>query len=148
MERQELLRKISPCGLACYTCTAAKDGAIQAHSQALLRLLESFDGFAEQFSGHEPRLKKYPDFFEVLQLFAKASCEGCRSGQCPYPGCKVQPCITDKGYDYCFECEAFPCAKVDFDAALRAKWIAANERMGEIGVEAYFYEVKDRSHYA
>jgi hypothetical protein len=148
MERKELLTKIAPCGLACYTCTAAKEGAIQAHSQALLTLLESFDRFAEQFSGYEPRLKKYPDFLQVLQLFSKASCQGCRSGQCPYPGCPVQPCITEKGHDFCFECESFPCEQEGFDPALKAKWLSANRRMSEIGVEAFFYEVKDKSHYA
>ena len=148
MDREELLKRIAPCGLVCYTCAAAKEGAIQTHSQALLRLLESFDRFAEQFSGYEPRLKKYPDFKQVLQLFSEASCEGCRSGSCPYPGCPVQPCITDKGYDYCFECEAFPCEQVGFDPALRRTWVRANERMREIGVEAYWHEVKDKSHYA
>ena len=148
MDREELLKMIAPCGLVCYTCAAAKDGAIQAHSQALLRLLESFDRFAEKFSGYEPRLKKYPDFEQVLQLFSEASCEGCRSGSCPYPGCPVQPCITDKGFDYCFECEAFPCELAGFDRALRIKWLRANRQMGQIGVEAYYNEVRDRSHYA
>jgi hypothetical protein len=66
MERQELLKKIAPCGFACCTCTAAKDGAIQSLSSALLRLLEGFDEYAEQFSAHEPALSKYPDFKDVL----------------------------------------------------------------------------------
>jgi hypothetical protein len=148
MEREKLLKMIAPCGLACYTCTAAQEGVIQTHSEALLNLLESFDRFAEQFSTHEPRLKKYPDFVQVLQLFSEAGCTGCRSGACPYPGCRVQPCITEKGYDFCFECEAFPCDKLDADPALKDKWLSSNERMRAIGVEAYFDEVKDRSHYA
>lgn len=148
MEREELLRKVAPCGLLCYTCTAAKDGAIQIHSQALLRLLESFDGFADQFSAHEPRLRKYPDFKDVLLLFSEAGCEGCRGGNCMYPGCRVLPCIMQKGYDFCFECEAFPCEEVDFEPALRAKWVRANERMREVGVEAYFNEAKAKPHYA
>jgi hypothetical protein len=148
MDKKELLKRIAPCGLVCYTCAAAKDGAIQTHSRALQRLLVSFDRFAERFSGHEPRLKKYPDFVQVLQVFSEADCKGCRSGSCPYPGCRVQPCITEKGYDFCFECEAFPCEQVDFDPALRRKWVRANERMREIGVEAYWHEVKDKSHYA
>jgi len=74
MEREELLKRVAPCGLVCYTCIAAKDGAIQAHSQVLLRLLESFDGFAEQFAAREPRLIKYRDFEKVLLLFSEASC--------------------------------------------------------------------------
>ena len=148
MEREQLLKRIAPCGLLCYTCTAAKDGAIQIHSHALLRLLKSFESFAEQFSVHEPRLKNYPYFKEVLMLFAEAGCEGCRGGDCMYPGCQVWPCIKENAHDFCFECEAFPCEKVDFDPALRAKWIRANERMREVGIDAYFNEVKDKPHYA
>ena len=147
MERKELLRVVAPCGLLCYTCTAAKDGAIQIQSKALLRLLESFDGFAEQFSAHEPRLSKYPEFKDVLRLFSEAGCEGCRGGNCTYPDCRVSPCITQKGYDFCFECEAFPCERMDSDPALKAKWMRANERMKEVGVEAFFHEVKDAPHY-
>lgn len=147
MKKEEMLKKIAPCGLLCYTCTAAKDGAIQIHSRTLLRLLESFDGFAVQFSEHEPRLKKYPDFKEVLQFFAEASCDGCRDGDCMYPGCPVWPCIKEKGYDFCFECETFPCEKVESESPLRLKWLNANERMKEVGVETYFEEAKDKSHY-
>ena len=147
MEREELLRKMAPCGLACYTCAAAKDGAIQAHSRTLLRLLESFDAFAERFSAFDPSLKKYPDFKEVLLSFSEAGCEGCRGGNCMYPDCRVSPCTNERGYDFCFECEDFPCEEVNFEAGLREKWLRANERMREIGVEAYFNEVKDRSHY-
>jgi hypothetical protein len=148
MKREELLKRIAPCGLLCYTCTAGKDGAIHFHSKALLSLLESFDSFAEQFSAYESRLSKYPDFKEVLLLFAEATCEGCRNGECKYPGCPVCPCIIEKGYDFCFECDAFPCEKVDTEPMLKAKWLKANERMREVGAEAYFNEVKDKSHYA
>lgn len=147
MEREELLKRVAPCGLVYYTCTAAKDGAIQAHSQVLLRLLESFDRFAERFAAHEPRLVKYPDFEKVLLLFSEASCEGCRGGNQIYHDCRVVPCITEKQYDFCFECAAFPCEEVDFEPGFRKKWLSANERMREIGVEAYFYKVRDRSHY-
>lgn len=64
-----------------------------------------------------------------------------------YPGCPVWPCIREKGYDFRFECEAFPCEEVDFEPGFRGKWLSANERMREIGVDAYFEEFKDRSHY-
>jgi len=148
VEKEDLLKRIAPCGLLCYTCTAAKDGAIRSHSRALLRLLESFDDFAERFSSFEPTLNKYPDFKEVLLLFSGASCEGCREGEPGFPGCHVSPCTKDKGVDFCFECEAFPCADVSFDPRLREKWLKANERMKEIGIEAYFNEGKDTSHYA
>ena len=62
---------------------------------------------------------------------------------------KCPKCQTDnpEEADFCFECGDFPCEEVNFEAGLREKWLRANERMREIGVEAYFNEVKDRSHY-
>ncbi len=39
------------------------------------------------------------------------------------------------------------CDKVHSDEHLKGKWMSCNLRMEEIGVEAYFHEVKDRSHY-
>lgn len=148
MEKATLLKRIAPCGLVCYTCAAAKNGILQQHGKELLRLLGSFDMFAEKLSAFEPRLKKYPEFKEVLQLLGEASCEGCRDGICKFPGCGIAPCIKGKGHDFCFECPSFPCQEADFEPMLKAKWLAANERMKEIGAEAYYEEVKDRSHYS
>lgn len=147
MERAELLRLVAPCGLVCFTCTAAKNGAIMQHSQTMLELLDGFDGFAERFSNYEPRLKKYPDFKDILLMFSEASCEGCRGGVCMYPDCYVSPCTIEKGYDFCYECDSFPCEDVNFDPGLKRKWRTANHRMRDIGVEGYFLESKDRSHY-
>ena len=106
MNRGDLLKKVSPCGLLCYTCTAAKDGVIQEYSQVLLKYLDSFDSFAERFSGFESRLKKYPEFKDVLLLLSEAGCEGCRGGNFIFPDCPVCLCIAEKGYDFCFECDA------------------------------------------
>jgi hypothetical protein len=39
-------------------------------------------------------------------------CEGCRTqkGQVfKFPVCKTYECVTTKGYDFCYECENFPC---------------------------------------
>ena len=148
MERTELLNKVAPCGLLCSTCTAAKDGTIKNHSKELLKLLENFDGFAEKFSDYEPRLKNYPKFIDILHMFSDAGCEGCRGGNCMFPGCPVEPCTTQKGIDFCFECETFPCVKMGFDRSLKLKWITANRRMKEVCVQVYFIESKDKSHYS
>ena len=142
MQSAELLRKVAPCGLLCYTCTASKDGVIQQHSQDLIRLLENFDGFAKRFSGYEPRLKNYPEFKDVLQMLSEAGCEGCRGGTCMYPGCQVLPCIMQKEIDFCFECDDFPCDKVDFDRSLKAKWLMVNRRMKKIGIQAYYLRTR------
>ncbi len=147
MDRKDLLKAIAPCGLVCSTCTAAKEGDIQVHSSALLSLLEGFDGFAERFSAFQPALKKYPEFKEVLALFDNASCTGCRQTNQCFPDCPVSPCAREKGVDFCAECEDFPCDKIRSIRPLGAKWLLAGRRMQKIGVEAYYEEVKSKSHY-
>jgi hypothetical protein len=147
MEREELLEKVAPCGLLCYTCAAAKNGAIRYHSGKLMDLLESFEPYAERFAKDIPDFSKYPDFKRVLRLFAAGDCEGCRSGKCKYPGCPVWPCINQKEHDYCFQCRDFPCKEVDNEPVLKKKWLQANSEMKEIGVEAYFEKARDISHY-
>lgn len=148
MDRETLIKHLAPCGLSCYTCGAAKYGVIKQHSQILLKYLENFDMFAERLSEYEPQLENYPQFKVVLQLMGDAGCEGCRDGDCKYPGCTINLCVKEKGVDFCFECASFPCDKADFDPILKSKWLRANERMMEIGAEAYFEEDKQRSHYA
>ena len=49
--------------------------------------------------------------------------------------------------DFCFQCDEFPCHKANFDRHLERRWRQMNERMGEIGVEAYYEESKDLPRY-
>jgi len=42
-------------------------------------------------------------------------CEGCRAqkGQVhKFPVCKTYECITDRGHTFCYECDDFPCEKL------------------------------------
>jgi hypothetical protein len=148
MTEPTVLQAIAPCGLVCHTCAAAKGGIIHQHSQPLLHYLEGFDVFADKLSAFDPRLKKYAEFREVLELLGEGHCSGCRDGQAKLPGCGIAPCVQDKGVDFCYECSDFPCAKADFEPLLKDKWLKANERMNEIGPEAYLEETKSKSHYA
>ena len=148
MDEQDLLKRIAPCGLVCYTCTGAREGAISTRARELLRLLEGFEHYAPAFAEFEPELKHYAEFHEVLASFAKAGCDGCRTGQCIYPNCPIAPCIKEKGFHFCYECGEFPCAKMLADEHLGPIWKRANRRLKRIGVESYWDEVKDRPHYA
>jgi len=43
------------------------------------------------------------------------NCKGCRTleGQIlDFPVCKTFQCITEKGHEFCFECNDFPCEKL------------------------------------
>jgi hypothetical protein len=57
-------------------------------------------------------------------------------------------CYKDKGIDFCFQCDEFPCDKTNFDPDLKRRWIQMGSRMKEIGVEAYYAETKDAPRYA
>lgn len=144
----EILKILAPCGLNCGKCQAFAEGDIKKNAQELKRLLGSFDSYAERFSKFLPVFKNYPQFKEMLNLFSEANCKGCRQGDCKYPNCGVAGCYKQKGVDFCFRCNEFPCEKTNFDPNLKQRWLKMNNRMKEIGIEAYFEETKDLPRYA
>jgi hypothetical protein len=147
MRYDDILKTLAPCGLNCTKCQAYSKGEIKKHAMELKRLLGSFDTYAERFSKFLPVFKNYPAFKELLNQFGEANCKGCRQGDCKYPNCGVASCYKQKGVDFCFQCNEFPCDKTNFDPNLRTRWLAMNKRMKEIGVDAYFEETKDQSRY-
>lgn len=147
MRHEEILKILAPCGLNCAKCQFSSEGDIRKHAIELKRLLGSFDSYAERFSKFLSVYGSYPAFKELLNQFAKANCKGCRSGDCKYPNCGVAPCSREKGVDFCFQCSEFPCDKSNFDPDLHRRWLIMNQRMKEVGVEAYFEETKDQPRY-
>lgn len=128
-------------------CFARADGDISGHSKELRKLLGNFDIYAERFSAFLPEFKDYPSFKRLLEFFAQGDCRGCRQGTCKYPNCGVVVCYRNKGVDFCFQCDEFPCEKTHFDQHLERRWINMNRRMKEIGVKAYYEETKDLCRY-
>ncbi len=59
---------------------------------------------------------------------------------------QVRSCSEGKKVDFCF-CVDFPCDNTGFDEHLYTRYVGINERMKEIGVEAYYEEVKNQSRY-
>ena len=147
MEYRELLNFLAPCGLSCQKCFAYTQGEISMHSKELQKLLGNFDIYAERFSAFLPEFKNYPSFKRMLAYFEEPDCKGCRKGTCKYPNCGVVDCYQQKGVDFCFQCDEFPCEKTNFDPHLRQRWIEKNNRMKQIGVEGYYEETKDQPRY-
>ena len=147
MEYKEILNHLAPCGLSCRKCFAYTQGEIGMHSKELQRLLGNFDIYAERFSAFLPEFKNYPTFKKMLAFIAEPDCIGCRKGACIYPNCGVVDCYKTIGVDFCFQCDEFPCEKTNFDPHLKRRWIKMNNRMKEIGVEAYYEETKDLCRY-
>jgi len=142
VKRKEILETLAPCGLNCRKCFAFADGEIRIISKRLQELLGDFDNYAERFSKFLPVFKNYSSFKELLHFLSQGDCLGCRKGTCKYPNCGVIDCYKDKGVDFCYQCNEFPCQKTNFDPDLEKRWIQMNTRMKEIGVEAYFEESK------
>jgi len=147
MEYDKISDYLAPCGLSCQKCLGYIKGDIAFHSQKLQDLLGNFDTYAERFSSFLPVFKNYPSFKKMLSHLAEPNCEGCRQGGCKYPDCGVAKCYNEKGVDFCFQCDEFPCEKTNFDPHLKARWIKMNNRMKEIGVESYYEETKDMCRY-
>ena len=147
MKYKDILNILAPCGLNCVKCFAYSEGEIKMLSGRLQELLGSFDRSAERFSAFLPIFKNYPSFKELLAFFTKSDCRGCRNGTCIRPNCGVITCYQKNGVDFCFQCEEFPCNKTNFDLDFERRWIQMNNRMKEIGVEAYYQETKDLPRY-
>ncbi len=147
MKYEDVLKILAPCGLNCSKCLAYGEGDIKKHSYELKRLLGSFDKYAGRFSNFLPVFKNYPAFKDLLDYFVQTDCKGCRNGDGKYPDCVVASCYKEKEVDFCFQCNEFPCDKVNFDLNLKQRWLNMNNRMREIGVEAYFEDTKNLPRY-
>ncbi|MFW9902345.1 MAG: DUF3795 domain-containing protein [Candidatus Thorarchaeota archaeon] len=147
MQYIDILNHLAPCGLNCHKCFANSDGEIRDTSMKLQNLLGSFDIYAERFSSFLPIFKKYPSFKALLTYLTEKNCPGCRKGSCLYPDCGVKSCYKAKKVDFCFQCDEFPCKKTNFDSHLERRWKKINNRMKEIGIEAYYQETKEKSRY-
>ena len=148
MDYGDIVKIVAPCGLNCKKCFAFENGEIQFHATKLKTLLGSFDLYAERFSTMiDPVFGEYPSFKKLLAHLTAGNCRGCRQGTCEYKKCGVITCYQKKGVDFCFQCDDFPCEKTNFDPDLQRRWIRMNNRMSEIGVEAYFEETKDVPRY-
>ncbi len=147
MDYETIKKSHGYCGLSCGKCLFFREGEIRQHAEKLQELLGNFDRFAERFSSFDETFTHYPQFKKFLAHLAAAGCGGCRSGACRYPDCGVQPCASERGLDFCFQCEAFPCEKSNFDDDLKERWIAMNRAMKEEGVAEYVQRTRDIPRY-
>jgi hypothetical protein len=145
MKYSQILERIAPCGLSCEKCFAFRDGDIRKYSRQLSEGLGDFGSYAQRFAGllEEPVFNIYPYFKLQLEYFSQVSCAGCRKEHCKmFKSCRVRKCIEEKGVDFCFQCDKFPCRNTGFDESLETRWKKNNVRMKEVGVETYYEETK------
>lgn len=150
IDTEFIKKRLAPCGLHCGRCFAFTDGDICNFSKQLKQALGHFDVYATRFVDllHEPVFGKYPEFRDFLDHLTKVSCRGCRAEKCKlFTNCKVRTCSEEKKVDFCYLCKEFPCQNTGFNEHLYKRHVAINNRIKEIGVEAYYREVKNLSRY-
>jgi len=150
MNKNQIINLIAPCGLNCGKCFAFVDGEIKHNSGLLKESLGEFEIYAKRFVNllEEPVFKKYDDFMELLNYFANGKCSGCRTEECQlFKDCRVKICSAEKGVDFCYECNEFPCNNTGFDKHLNKRSVEINNRIESIGIDKYFEEIKDKPRY-
>jgi len=118
---------ISVCGLNCAKC----DIYLAAHGNERLRseIIEWFK-------------KECNKTIKPEQI----RCEGCRGPLNVHwsSNCKMMLCAKKRGFQYCFQCEDFPCTSVsEFSSdgvSHHKRTIENSKRMKEIGIEAWIAE--------
>ena len=84
-----ILDVLAPCGLNCQKCLAYNEGDIKHHSQELKKCLGNFDNYAKRFVKFSEVFENYTAFKELLDVFSKGGCNGCRNGGCINTACNV-----------------------------------------------------------
>lgn len=150
MHSEQIKAALAPCGLSCEKCFAHVDGEIRRLSLELKERLGNFEGYAERYAAimGNPVFEKYPAFKEMLDFFASENCRGCRNETCPlFDACGVRDCHREKGVDFCWECDDFPCDRTRFDERLHQAWVRINEIIRSKGIEAYHELTRQRPRY-
>ena len=91
MDIETAKKLTSPCGLPCFLCPAY----LATTNPEIRKMVSANLGVPEE----------------------KASCEGCRPQEGrikllkPEHQCKIFSCVTEKGKEFCSECDDFPCER-------------------------------------
>lgn len=152
---EKILNSIAPCSMFCSTCTGCKYGKISYHAKELLRLLNGHEEFLDKNLKEKYRYKldEFKIFSKKLKKYAYPKCPGCRDKRangCSIKGCIIPDCIKDHNVHFCGECPEFPCNKINekiYKKTTIEKWLNGNLKIKEYGVEKYYEENKDISHY-
>jgi len=150
MNYEKIKASLAPCGLSCEKCFANVDGDIRRYSLKLKENLGNFQPYAQRYETllGEPAFKKFPDFMGMLDYFALENCHGCRNEQCKlFRNCGVRPCHQEKGVDFCYKCDEFPCTKTHFDENLYKAWVRINGIIKAKGIEQYYEMTLTRPRY-
>lgn len=144
---REVVERLAPCGIDCERCVRYRLGSVKRLACELGQVLEGFDKMAARSADRVPALGSYDQFADVLGFLQEADCAGCREGGCPLPFCAARECFKEKGVDFCFQCDEYPCERNQYPAMMDERWRAVNERMRAVGPEQYYRESLEKPRY-
>jgi hypothetical protein len=139
---------VSYCAKYCCALCAYHRGTIVNAAQSLLELVERY-GSLRLIAGSSNACS-FDEFLRGLRWLAsqRTPCEGCRfgGGWSWWPDCPVRECCTQKGVDFCYQCEDFPCQALGTEPLLERKQaiIDANNQIKTLGIEEYSRRLKAR----
>jgi hypothetical protein len=139
---------VAPCGLHCEKCLAFQGGEIHELSSRLAELLGSnFKTYAKRFQGMNPVFDGYEEFRDLLEFMGQGTCRGCRSGGSLFHQCPIQMCVMERGIDFCYQCEDFPCELDGVPGMLKKRWEANNTKLQSMGPEKYLEMLRGKHRY-
>ncbi|MCD4829437.1 MAG: DUF3795 domain-containing protein [Candidatus Cloacimonetes bacterium] len=126
------------CGLYCKLCPII--AAIPPQARALFATMEK-SGYGEWGEYAHEGFKR---FWTILQKLAKQdeTCTLCQ-GECGNPECKIRVCARERGVLVCAFCDDYPCTLVDEFAKIYAEAPVNNDRIREIGLDAWIVEQEE-----
>lgn len=150
LDKEQLLKKIAPCSLVCYTCSSYEHGVICKAAKELLEYLDGAEGFYERH--HPAQAARFRIFADGLSQYAAGKCAGCRGTEhhdCSIQGCFILECTKERRIDFCGECEEFPCGKTRaiFEEEVYQQWLEGNQEIRAQGIAAFWEKNRGKPHY-
>lgn len=130
--------EVGYCGQYCRACHWYTD-AMRKPAAQLLELVKKHvevAGWINYKGGNSKETMK------GLEILSKSACAfNCKGGG-GWGGCPVRKCCVEKGFDFCFECQEFPCEGIWGEKSQHANVFTANkikrlQEMKETGVEEW-----------
>lgn len=141
-------RYISYCGkYYCASCDYHKGTIVEA-ARNLLAFAERYGSL--RLIADANNACDFDEFMKGLGWLASQEqvCKGCRfgGGWSWWGDCPVRDCCIQKGVDFCYQCEDFPCKKLIGEPLLKRKkeMIEANNQIKSLGIESYMQLLKKR----
>lgn len=141
-------RYVSCCGKCyCALCDYYK-GTIVKAARSLLQFVDRYGSL--RLIANAQKAYDFDEFTKGLRWLSSQQnpCKGCRfgGGWSWWGDCPVRDCCLEKGIDFCYQCEEFPCKKLREEPLAERKkaLIEANRQIRAIGIEAWMLQLKQR----